>query len=433
MSKVTFLGAGSTVFAKNLLGDCMTVQALQEFEFALFDINLERLKDSEMMLLQLKENLGSKVKIVAYTDRKEALSDAKYVINAIQVGGYKPSTVIDFEIPKKYGLRQTIADTIGIGGIFRSLRTIPVMMDFARDMEEVCPDAWFLNYTNPMATLTGTLLRYTSIKTVGLCHSVQVCADHLLTSLDMPKDNVQWNIAGINHMAWLLDITRNGEDLYPEIKKRAIEKQRTDHNDKVRFELMRRFGYYVTESSEHNAEYHPYFIKQNNPALIEHYNIPLDEYLRRCENQIQKWENMRSDMVGNKDLTHTRTHEYGSYIIEAMETNQPYKIGGNVLNTGRLISNLPEKACVEVACLVDASGVTPTYVGELPEQLAALNRTNINTQLLTIEAAMTRKKEYIYQAALLDPHTAAELSIDDIVSMCDELIDAHGSWLPAYR
>jgi len=433
MSKITFLGAGSSVFAKNLLGDCMTVPALQDFEIALFDIDHARLKDSETMLKNIKKNLGSTVEINSYTDRKDALRDAKYVINAIQVGGYEPSTVIDFEIPKKYGLRQTIADTVGIGGIFRSLRTIPVMMDFAKDMEEVCPDAWFLNYTNPMAALTGSMLRYTNIKTVGLCHSVQGCAHGLLESLDMPTDNVQWKIAGINHVAWLLEVTRNGEDLYPEIKRRAAEKQKTKHDDMVRFELMLRFGYYVTESSEHNAEYHPYFIKSKYPELIDRFNIPLDEYPRRCVNQIADWENMRDDLVNDKDLTHERTHEYGSYIIEAMETDTPFKIGGNVLNTGRLISNLPENACVEVPCLVDASGVTPTHVGDLPEQLAALDRTNINTQLLTIKAAMTGKKEHIYQAAMLDPHTAAELSIDDIVAMCDELIEAHGDWLPEFK
>ncbi|RAS83635.1 alpha-glucosidase/alpha-galactosidase [Priestia endophytica] len=433
MAKITFLGAGSTVFAKNVLGDSMTVPALQNFEFALFDIDHERLKDSEIMLNNIRKNLNSTVKLVTYTERKEALRGATYVINAIQVGGYDPSTIIDFEIPKKYGLRQTIADTVGIGGIFRNLRTIPVMMDFAKEMQEVCPHAWLLNYTNPMAALTGTMLRYGGIKTVGLCHSVQVCTDHLLKSLDMPIDNVQSKIAGINHMAWLLEVKRNGKDLYPEIKRRAKEKQKNKHDDMVRFELMERFGYYVTESSEHNAEYHPYFIKNKYPELINRFNIPLDEYPRRCVNQIEEWKQMRDDLVHDKNLSHKRSHEYGSYIMEAMETNQPIKIGGNVLNTGGLISNLPKNAVVEVPCLVDGSGVTPTYVGDLPEQLAALNRTNINTQLLTIEAAMTKKKEHIYQAAMLDPHTSAELSIDDIVSLCDDLIEAHGDWLPDYR
>lgn len=432
MSKITFLGAGSTVFAKNILGDCMTVDALQDFEFALFDINQERLQDSEMMLKNMKSNMDSNVTIKAYQDRKEALRGAKYVINAIQVGGYDPCTITDFEIPKKYGLRQTIADTIGIGGIFRNLRTIPVMQEFAKDMKEVCPDAWLLNYTNPMAALTNVMLKE-GIKTVGLCHSVQVCANDLLTSLDMPTDNIQWKIAGINHMAWLLEITRNGEDIYPEIKKRAKQKQKEKHDDMVRFELMDKFGYYITESSEHNAEYHPYFIKSRYPELIDRFNIPLDEYSRRCINQIEGWKQMREDIVNNQELTHERTHEYGSYIIEAMESNIPFKIGGNVLNTGRLIKNLPENAVVEVPCLVDASGISPTYVGDLPEQLAALNRTNINTQLLTVEAALTKKKETIYQAALLDPHTSAELSIDDIISLCDDLIEAHGDWLPEYH
>lgn len=433
MSKITFLGAGSTVFAKNLLGDCMTVDALQDFEFALFDIDHEKLRDSELMLNNIKKNLGSSVEVVSYTDRKEALRDAKYVINAIQVAGYDPGTIVDFEIPKKYGLRQTIADTIGIGGIFRNLRTIPVMLDFAKDMEEVCPDAWFLNYTNPMAVLTGVMNRFTNIKTVGLCHSVQVCAPDLLESLDMPTDNIQWKIAGINHMAWLLEITRNGEDLYPEIKKRAKEKQKTIHDDMVRFELLDKFGYYITESSEHNAEYHPYFIKSQYPELTEKFNIPLDEYPRRCINQVEDWKKMRDELVNNQELSHDRSHEYGSYIIEAMEKDVPFKIGGNVLNTGGLIENLPENAIVEVPCLVDASGIAPTHVGRLPEQLAALNRTNINTQLLTIEAAITGKKEHIYQAAMLDPHTAAELSMDDIIALCDDLIEAHGDWLPEFK
>jgi alpha-galactosidase len=433
MSKITFLGAGSAVFAKNVLGDCMLVPSLEEFEFALFDIDEQRLQDSENMLNNLKKTLGSTVQIKAYRDRKEALQGAKYVINAIQVGGYEPCTVTDFEIPKKYGLRQTIADTIGIGGIFRNLRTIPVMLDFAKDIQEVSPDALFLNYTNPMAVLTNVMNRYGGVKTVGLCHSVQACASRLLKSLDMPGDNIQWKIAGINHLAWLLEITRNGEDLYPEIKRRAIEKQKEKHRDMVRFELMLRFGYYVTESSEHHAEYHPYFIKKTYPELIDRFNIPLDEYPRRCVKQIEKWKTMREELVNNNNLTHARSHEYGSYIIDAIETGNPFTLGGNVLNTGGIISNLPEKACVEVTCLADRNGVTPTYFGELPEQCAALNRTNINTQLLTIEAAMTGKKEHIYHAALLDPHTSAELSIDDIVALCDDLIEAHGDWLPKFK
>ncbi|NLM40255.1 MAG: alpha-glucosidase/alpha-galactosidase [Firmicutes bacterium] len=431
MPKIAFIGAGSTVFARNILGDCLLTESLRESEFALFDIDPQRLKDSEMMLTNLNRNTGGYGKIVSYTDRREALRDADYVICAIQVGGYEPCTVTDFEVPKKYGLRQTIGDTLGIGGIFRALRTLPVFEDIARDMEEVCPDAWLLNYVNPMAILTGYMQRYTGVKTVGLCHSVQACVPELLRPLGMSTEGVQWKIAGINHMAWLLEVTRDGEDLYPEIKRRAFA--RTDkHHDMVRYEIMKQFGYYVTESSEHNAEYMPYFIKSRNPELIEQFNIPLDEYPRRCVAQIQGWEAMRKELVENKDLSHSRSHEYGSYIMEAMETDTPYKIGGNVLNTG-LITNLPQEACVEVPCLVDASGVTPTYVGALPEQLAALNRTNINVQLLTIEAYVTRKKEHIYHAAFLDPHTGSELTLDEIRSLCDDLIEAHGDWLPKFK
>jgi alpha-galactosidase len=431
MSKITFLGAGSSVFAKNVLGDCMMTPALQGFELALFDINEERLKDSENMLNNLKVTLGSTCVVKSYTNRKDALRGAKYVVNAIQVGGYDPCTITDFEIPKKYGLRQTIGDTLGIGGIFRNLRTIPVLLDFAKDMNEVCPDALFLNYTNPMAVLTNAMTTYGGIKTVGLCHSVQRCIPFLFETLEMESEGVQTKIAGINHMAWLLEVTKDGVDLYPEIKRRAREKQKEQYDDMVRFELMYRFGYYVTESSEHNAEYHPYFIKKNYPELIERFNIPLDEYPRRCERQITRWATMRDELVNNRSLGHIRSHEYASYMFEAMETNKPFKIGGNVMNSG-LITNLPKEAIVEVPCLVDSSGVTPTYIGELPQQLAALNRTNINTQLLTLEAAATGKKEHIYHAAMLDPHTAAELSIDDIVAMCDDLIEAHGDWLPRF-
>lgn len=432
MSKITFLGAGSTVFAKNVLGDVMLTPALQGMELALYDIDAERLRDSTRMLENLQHTTGSTCKIKPYSDRKEALRGAKYVINAIQVGGYDPCTITDFEIPKKYGLRQTIADTVGIGGIFRNLRTIPVMLDFAKDMQEVCPDAWFFNYTNPMAVLTNAMITYGGIKTVGLCHSVQVCVPHLFKHLGMDDTGVQWKIAGINHMAWLLEVKKDGVDLYPEIKRRAKEKQKEKHHDMVRFELMFRFGYYVTESSEHNAEYHPYFIKKNYPELIDRFNIPLDEYPRRCIEQIERWKTMREQLVENRQLQHTRTNEYASYIMEAMETGNPFQIGGNVMNTG-LITNLPKEACVEVPCFVDRNGIHPTYVGDLPPQLAALNQTNINTQLLTLEAAITGKKEHIYHAALLDPHTSAECSIDDIVSMCDDLIEAHGDWLPPFH
>ena len=435
MIKVTFMGAGSTVFAKNVLGDCMCTPALHGLDIALYDIDPVRLEESQKMLDAINRNCGAEATIRSYLgveNRREALRGADFVVNAIQVGLYDPCTITDFEIPKKFGLRQTIADTLGIGGIFRALRTIPVMLDFADDMQAVCPNAWFLNYTNPMAMLTGAMLRQTSVKTVGLCHSVQVCAESLFKSIGMENDpDIQTKIAGINHMAWLLEITKDGKDLYPEIKARAAALTEK-HDNMVRLEIMKRFGYYVTESSEHNAEYMPFFIKDKYPELIDRFNIPLDEYPRRCIRQIEDWKTRSKLLTEDPNLSHERTHEYASYIIEAMVTGKPYKIGGNVMNNG-LITNLPRNAVVEVPCLVDRSGVTPTIIGDLPEQLAALNRTNINVQLLTIEAARTLKKDYIYQAAMMDPHLQSELSIDDIVALCDALIEAHKGWLPEYR
>lgn len=437
--KITFLGAGSTIFARNVLGDCMSSPVLREAEIALYDIDGERLAQSEAILNAINRGKGGKAAIRTYLgveNRKEALRRADFVVNAIQVGGYDPCTIIDFEIPKKYGLRQTIADTLGIGGIMRTLRTIPVMADFARDMEAVCPDAWLLNYTNPMAMLTGYMLRYTGVKTVGLCHSVQVCAKELLEGVDMADklEGHKERIAGINHMAWLLEIRdRHGNDLYPEIKRRAKEKNRaTPHKDMVRFDYMEKLGYYCTESSEHNAEYNPFYIKSSRPELIERFQIPLDEYPRRCITQIDEWAEEYQRLASQETLPHERSREYASHILEAMVTNAPYQIGGNVLNTGGLIENLPHDACVEVPCLVDGAGIHPCRAGRLPVQLAAMNMTNINVQLLTLEAAVTRKREHIYHAAMLDPHTAAELCLDDIVSMVDELIAAHGDWMPKF-
>ena len=448
--KITFMGAGSTVFARNVLGDCMCTPALCEAEIALYDIDKQRLDDSEIILRAINKNVNnSRAKITTYLgveNRKDALRGANFVVNAIQVGLYDPCTITDFEIPKKYGLRQTIADTLGIGGIMRGLRTIPVLEDFARDMQEVCPDAWFLNYTNPMAILTGYMTRYSGIKTVGLCHSVQSCSRDLLDHVGMLEEvgenNFYDRIAGINHMAWLLEIhDKQGNDLYPEIRRRALEinakalasdKKEDKHNDMVRFDYIKRLGYYCTESSEHNSEYNMFYIKDKYPNLIADYNIPLDEYPRRCIEQIANWAKQRDEILADGKVTHTRSKEYASYIMEAMVTNNPYKIGGNVLNTG-LIDNLPADACVEVPCLVDSSGVTPCHMGKLPVQLAAMNMTNINVQLLTIEAAVTKKKDHIYQAAMLDPHTGSELSIDDIVKMVDELIEVHGDWMPKYH
>jgi alpha-galactosidase len=469
MPKIAFMGAGSTVFAKSILGDSLCAPALQESELALYDIDPARLQESKQMLEVLNANLNqNRARIAAHLgvdQRREALRGADYVVNAIQVGGYEPSTVIDFEIPKKYGLRQTIADTLGIGGIFRSLRTIPVVLDFCRDMEAVCPDALFINYVNPMAMITGAILEGSAIRAVGLCHSVQGCANGLLWRLGLNEDvrKLRWKIAGINHQAWLLEITDGGRDLYPAIRRRAaelvaqarqrgrkwLEEEKRKHEaaedkdwwrkrpdlhvfgDLVRLTILLHFGYYVTESSEHTAEYTPWFIKRTHPELIDEFNIPLDEYPRRCIHQIEHWKKRSAELVNNPKLDHKRGGEFGSYIMEAMETGTPIRVHGNVLNTG-LITNLPRRTCVEVPCLVDRNGIQGCHVGDLPEQCAGLNRTNVNVQLLTVEAALKRRKDLVYQAAALDPHTGAELTLDEIRRLCDDLFEAHREFLPAY-
>ena len=441
MLKITFLGAGSTVFAKNVLGDVMCTEVLRECEIALYDIDAKRLQESKQILSTINSNINENRALIktflGVENRKAALQGATFVVNAVQIGGYDPCTIIDFEIPKKYGLQQTIGDTLGIGGIMRALRTIPVMEDFMRDMEQVCPNALFLNYSNPMAMLTGYVQRYSSIQTIGLCHSVQVCSEHLLKSLGM-EDKLEGRkelIAGINHMGWLLSIQdKYGNDLYPEIRRRAKEKNAAQkHSDMVRFDYIDKLGYYCTESSEHNAEYNCFYLKGNYPELIDQFNIPLDEYLRRCVNQINQWTELSQKLLSDRDLRHKRSNEYASYIMEAVCTDRAIKIGGNVLNRGHLIEDFPEHACVEVPCMIDGTGCHPTYVGHLPPVLAAMNMTNINTQLLTIKAARTRRKEDILHAVMLDPHTAAELSIDDMQKMIDELIEAHGPYMAMYH
>ena len=440
MLRITFLGAGSTVFARNVLGDCMSSEYLQDCEIALYDIDAGRLRESESILSAINKGKGGRSKIISFVgveNLENALRGASFVVNAVQVGNYDPCTIIDFEIPKKYGLRQTIGDTLGIGGIMRALRTIPVMEQFAGAMEKVCPDAWLLNYTNPMSMLSGFMQRWTGVRTVGLCHSVQGCSYWLLKKLGM-EDKLEGRrelIAGINHMGWLLNIyDKDGVDLYPEIRRRAKEKNASEkHDDMVRFDYIDKLGYYCTESSEHNAEYNPFYIKEKYPELIDRFNIPLDEYPRRCIRQIEGWKGEYAKLASQSALEHKRSHEYASCIMEAMVTNRPYKIGGNVLNSGGLIENLPSEACVEVPCLVDGSGVSPCHAGRLPVQLAAMNMTHVNVHLITIEAAVTKKREHIYHAAMLDPHTAGELSLDDIRGMVDELIDAHGDWLPKYK
>lgn len=433
--KIVFLGAGSTIFAKKVLLDCMVALEGYEVTIALYDINQERLNITRTVLERWNQKQFMNkyhLECCSHVEkRKEFLKDSDFVINAMQIGNYKPCTLNDFEIPKKYGLRQTIGDTVGIGGIMRGLRTIPVVMEIIHEMEFVCPKAVFLNYANPMAILTGYIQKYSNIKCIGLCHSVQVCTEYLLKDLGMDRylEGRQEIIAGINHMAWLLDIRdKDGNDLYPEIKKKArIKNKLVKHHDMVRYHYLKHFGYYCTESSEHNAEYNPYFIKKNRPDLIEEFNIPLDEYLRRCEKQQERFYT-----EDDKDiLQYERSKEYASYIIEAFVKKIPFSFAGNILNHGS-IENLPYEACVEVKCHIIDGSLKTEIVGELPPALAALNMTNINVQFLAIYAANTKRKEDIYKAVMLDPHTAAELSLDEIRNMCDELIEAHGEYMSMY-
>lgn len=437
MTKVCMIGAGSTVFMKNLVGDILLNDIFADIEIALHDIDEARLRTSQIVAGKIAESLSVFPRITATTDRRAALKGADFVIVMIQVAGYKPGTVIDFEIPKKYGLRQTIADTLGIGGIMRGLRTVPVLLDIANDMRELCPRALMLQYVNPMAINCWALAKLApDIAHVGLCHSVQGTAFELANDLGENYKDIRYQCAGINHMAFYsrfekLHADGTREDLYPRLRQIAVEGREPQWN-KVRYEVLRRTGYFVTESSEHFAEYVPWFIKRDRADLISEFNIPLDEYIRRCEEQIAAWEAQERELVGANRIDVRFSGEYGAKIMRAVVTGKPTVINGNVANRG-LIDNLPEGACVEVPCLVDANGITPTRQGALPPHLAALMQTNINVQALTVEAIATGKREHIYHAAMLDPHTAAELSLDQIWSLVDDLIEAHGDWLPKFH
>jgi alpha-galactosidase len=402
--KVTLIGAGSTVFARTLISDLVAFPELGDgLTVALMDIDAARLRATERM------TASSGVDVQATLDRRAALDGADYVFTMFQVGGYRPATVIDFEVPKRFGLRQTIGDTIGIGGIMRGLRTIPVLLDVCRDMEELCPDALLLQYVNPMAMLCWAVARASSIRAVGLCHSVQGTARELAT--DLGVDRLDYLCAGINHLAFYLELTHEGRDVYPRLR------AKTDIPDwnRVRYEVLRHFGYFCTESSEHLAEYVPWFIKSARPELVEEFNVPLDEYPRRCEEQLARPVPER--------LATRRSDEYGAHIVHALETGEPFRFNGNVMNEG-LIDDLPS-CCVEVPCLADAAGITPQPVGALPPQLTALIRTNVNVQELTVEAALTGSRDHVYHAAMLDPHTAAELTLEEIHELVDQLLEAH--------
>jgi alpha-galactosidase len=425
MPKIAFIGAGSTVFTRNLIGDVVRFPALAESTtFSLMDIDQERLETSELVARSLVEGAGAGAEVEATLDRRAALEGADYVVTSFQVGALHPSTVVDFEVPRRYGLRQTIADTLGVGGIMRGLRTIPVLLDVCRDMEEVCPDALLLQYVNPMAMLCWAVAEASPVRTVGLCHSVQYTAAQLAADLGVPAGEIDHYAAGINHVAFFLRLERDGEDLYPALH-RLVDEGLVPSDNRVRYEVMRHLGAFVTESSEHFAEYVPWFIKAGRPDLVERFNVPLDEYLRRCEEQIAEWEALRDRLeAGDSPLGVERSAEYGADIIRACETGEPFRFNGNVVND-RLIDNLPDGCCVEVPCVADARGITPEPVGALPTHLAALMQTNVNVQALAVEAALTGSRDAAKHAAMLDPHTAAELPLDEIAALMDELIDCH--------
>lgn len=441
--KITFIGAGSTVFMKNIVGDVLQRPALSGATIALMDINPQRLEESAVVVNKLISTLGATARAETYSDQRAALAGADFVVVAFQIGGYEPCTVTDFEVPKKYGLRQTIADTLGVGGIMRGLRTVPHLWKICEDMLAVCPEAIMLQYVNPMAINTWAIAeKYPAIRQVGLCHSVQGTAMELARDLDIPYEEIRYRSAGINHMAFYLKFEHrqpdgSHRDLYPDLV-RAYREGRAPKPgwnprcpNKVRYEMLTRLGYFVTESSEHFAEYTPYFIKEGREDLIEKFGIPLDEYPKRCIEQIERWKGQAETYRSADRIEVTQSKEYASSIINSVWTGEPSVIYGNVRNNG-CITSLPSNCAAEVPCLVDASGIQPTFIGDLPPQLTALIRTNINVQELTVQALMTENPEHIYHAAMVDPHTAAELDLDQIWSLVEDLRAAHGDWLPPW-
>jgi alpha-galactosidase len=441
--KITFIGAGSSVFMKHIIGDVLQRPALAEATVALMDIDKTRLEESATIAGKMVQQLGVKAKIETHSNQRKALEGADFVVVAFQIGGYEPCTVTDFEVPKKYKLRQTIADTLGVGGIMRGLRTVPHLWKICADMTEVCPNAIMLQYVNPMAINTWAIsAKYPKIRQVGLCHSVQGTAEELARDLEIPIGEIRYRAAGINHMAFYLQFEHRQKDggyrnLYPDLVKGYREGRFPKPSswnprcpNKVRYEMLTRLGYFVTESSEHFAEYTPYFIKEGREDLIEKFGIPLDEYPKRCVEQIARWKR-ESNALKNEPMELEPSHEYASAIMNSVWTGEPSVIYGNQRNNG-CITSLPDDCAAEVPCLVDDRGVQPTFVGELPPQLTALIRTNINVQELTVRALLTENREHIYHAAMMDPHTAAELDLQQIWDLTDDLLAAHDNWLPEF-
>jgi alpha-galactosidase len=441
---ITFIGAGSAVFTKNIAGDILQRPALAGAEIRLMDINTERLAESEIIVGKMAQTLGGKATIKTYTNQRASLDGTDFVVCCFQVGGYDPCTITDFEVPKKFGLRQTIADTLGIGGIMRGLRTVPVLWGICEDMLAVAPNAIMLQYVNPMAINTWAIAaKYPTIRQVGLCHSVQGTAYELARDLDIPVEEIRYRAGGINHMAFYLNFEHRQadgsyRDLYPDLVKGYREGRfpKPSHwnprcPNKVRYEMLTRLGYFVTESSEHFAEYTPWFIKRDRPDLIERFGIPLDEYPKRCIEQVARWKKEAEALKNAPSVEMKDSHEYASEIINSVVTGQPSVIYGNHANRG-YIPQLPDGCAIEVPTLVDHMGLQPTIVHDIPPQLIALMRTNINVQELTVAALIKENPEHIYHAAMLDPHTGAELDLDQIWALTHDLLAAHGDWLPEW-
>ncbi|MDU8910631.1 alpha-glucosidase/alpha-galactosidase [Aestuariicoccus sp. MJ-SS9] len=439
MTRIAFIGAGSTIFMKNIVGDVLHFDALDGATFALMDIDETRLEDSALVARKLIAASGRSARVEATTDRRRALAGADFVVTAFQIGGYRPSTVIDFEIPKAYGLRQTIADTLGVGGIMRGLRTVPHLWAVAADMAELCPDAMLLQYVNPMAINTWALAeRFPRLRQVGLCHSVQNTVQELAHDLDLPRDEIRYRVAGVNHVAFFLDLTHEGRSLYPALRegyrsgrlpKPPLLMPRCAN--KVRYEVMEQLGYFCTESSEHLAEYVPWFIKDGREDLIAEFNIPLDEYPQRCVEQMADWAAQAEAYRSAKTIELAKSHEFAAEIMNAVVTDRPFTIYGNLPNRGQA-PQLPAGAAVETLCLVDHNGVQPSVVDDIPPQLVALMRSQINVQELVVRALLDENVEHIHHAAMMDPHTAAELDLRQIRSLVTDLLAAHGDILPAW-
>jgi alpha-galactosidase len=444
MTRITFIGAGSTVFTTSIAGDILLRPALAGAEIRLMDIDPRRLAASEAVVGKLAQGLGGAATVRTFQDRRAALDGADFVVVAFQIGGYDPCTITDFELPKRYGLRQTIADTLGVGGIMRGLRTVPHLWSVCEDMAQVCPDAILLQYVNPMAINTWAIAaKHPGIAQVGLCHSVQGTAAELAHDLDLPVEELRYKAAGINHMAFFLRFEHRQadgsyRDLYPALRQgyaegRLPKPPRSNPRcpNRLRYEMMTRLGYFVTESSEHFAEYTPWFIKRDRPDLIERFGIPLDEYPKRCLEQIARWETQAEAHRRVGTIEVAASHEYASAIVNSVVTGEPSVIYGNFGNRG-LIPQLPDGCAVEVPTLVDANGLQPTPVHDIPPQLVALMRTNVNVQELTVQALLTENLEHVYHAAMLDPHTAAELDLDQIRALTRDLLAAHRDWLPPF-